>query len=101
VSLIARHSAVAVLTLILMAGLAACGREGPPHPPEGEESNYTFPGFYPNWESTLQPRRSGEQESLTAGEEPEKDPGQPLRPRAGPAFTLEGDGYSRSRSRTY
>ena len=100
-SRVAQRVAMTALTLSLLAGLAACGREGPPHPPEGEEANYTFPGFYPNWESTLQPRRGGDQEGRSAGEEPQKDPGQPLRPRAGPVFTLEGDGYSRSRSRTY
>jgi hypothetical protein len=32
--------------------IAACGRKNPPVPPEGEESRYTFPSFYPS-------RRSG------------------------------------------
>lgn len=96
-----RSPFAALLALVLAAGLGACGREGPPRPPEGEEANFTFPGFYPNWEGTLQPRRSDDDETLSAAEEPQKDPGRPLRKRAGPAFTLEGDGYSRSRSRTY
>lgn len=37
----------AVLSLPLVLGLAACGKKGAPKPPEGQESQYTFPQAYP------------------------------------------------------
>jgi len=39
--------AAAVLALGLVLGLGACGRKNAPVPPEGEESRYTYPSFYP------------------------------------------------------
>ena len=33
--------------------LSGCGKKGPPAPPEGEESSYTYPGTYPNPASVL------------------------------------------------
>ncbi len=37
----------AVLSLPLVLGLAACGKKGAPKPPEGQESQYTYPQAYP------------------------------------------------------
>ena len=31
----------------LLFGVAACGKKGPPRPPEGEASQYRYPQFYP------------------------------------------------------
>ena len=94
-----------ILTLLVVCllsqGLAACGRKGPPVPPEGEEASYTYPGFYPNWDGTLAPRRGGEEEEATKEEQPARDPGRALRKPVAPTFTLEGDGYSRTQTRTY
>jgi hypothetical protein len=39
--------AAAAFALGLVLSLGACGRKNAPVPPEGEESRYTFPGFYP------------------------------------------------------
>ncbi len=41
-----------VILLALATALTACGRKNPPVPPEGEESRYSYPSFYPS-------RRSG------------------------------------------
>ena len=38
---------VALVLTALASGLAGCGRKGPTHAPEGEESAYTYPRFYP------------------------------------------------------
>jgi len=32
----------------LALGLGACGKKGSPKPPEGEESQYTYPQAYPD-----------------------------------------------------
>jgi len=37
----------ASLAASLLFGLAACGKKGSPKPPEGQESEYTFPRSYP------------------------------------------------------
>jgi predicted small lipoprotein YifL len=38
----------AILALVLLApGLSACGKRGALVPPEGEESAYSYPRFYP------------------------------------------------------
>ncbi len=47
VSCAGRRATIVVL-LALATALAACGRKNPPVPPEGEESRYTFPSFYPS-----------------------------------------------------
>ncbi len=44
---IGRQVLRAALALALLAGLGACGKEGRPSPPEGEESRYTYPRVYP------------------------------------------------------
>ncbi len=43
------HSARTALCLLLIAAaaLGACGKKGPLRAPEGEESRYTYPRFYP------------------------------------------------------
>ena len=37
-----------VVLLALATALVACGRKGSPVPPEGEESRYAYPSFYPS-----------------------------------------------------
>ncbi len=56
----------ATLALILVAGLAACGKEGRPSAPEGEESLYTYPQVYPQPASVL----PQEEEALKTGAAP-------------------------------
>lgn len=44
----ARRILVAALAVAaLAAALGACGRRNAPKPPEGRESEYTYPRFYP------------------------------------------------------
>ena len=43
----------AALALALLAGLGACGKEGRPSVPEGEESSYTYPRVYPKPSSVV------------------------------------------------
>ncbi len=45
----------AALALALLAGLGACGKQGRPSAPEGEESRYIFPQVYPKPSSVLPP----------------------------------------------
>lgn len=35
------------LAVPLVLGVAACGKKGSPKPPEGQESDYTYPRPYP------------------------------------------------------
>jgi len=56
----------AALTLALVASLGACGKQGRPTAPEGEESRYTYPQVYPK-PSTVVPQ---EEEATTTGEAP-------------------------------
>lgn len=92
------------LVLTALLATAACGRRGPPVPPEGEEANYTYPQFYPNPEETLRlgrddPRLEEEVESEERASE-EQDYNRILKqPKAG--YRFHGDGYSRSQSLTY
>jgi hypothetical protein len=44
---------LALAAVLLGAGLAGCGKKGGPRPPEGEESQYTHPGVYPDPASVL------------------------------------------------
>lgn len=94
-------AATVALASLLIASLEACGRRGDPHPPEGEEENYNFPAFYPNWEDTLAPRRGDVEETVEAGAEGKEPPPTPLRKKPDTTFRLEDDGYSRSRTTTY
>ena len=48
---------------LLLAGASGCGKRGPPGPPEGEESSYTYPGTYPNPASVLPGSEAEEDES--------------------------------------
>jgi len=41
------------LALALLASLGACGKQGRPGAPEGEESRYTYPRVYPKPASVL------------------------------------------------
>ncbi len=48
---------------LLLAGASGCGKRGPPAPPEGEGSSYTYPGTYPNPASVLPGAKAEEDES--------------------------------------
>lgn len=43
----ARSARTALCLLLAAAALGACGKKGPLRAPEGEESRYTYPRFYP------------------------------------------------------
>lgn len=45
----------------LLAGLTACGKKGSPRPPEGQESEYTYPHAYPA-PATVTPNGAGSEE---------------------------------------
>ncbi len=63
-----RHAALALALLAgLGATLGACGKEGRPSAPEGEESRYIHPQVYPKPSSVVP---LGEEEALTSGEVP-------------------------------
>ncbi len=96
-----RLTTTLALAVLLLGSLEACGRRGDPHPPEGEEANYNFPGFYPNWEGTLAPRRGAVEETDERVGENLKPA--PVLPRRKPdtSFTLENDGFARSRTTVY
>ncbi len=47
------QGAVLVLALALSLGLSACGKENQPSAPEGEESRYIYPQFYPKPSSVI------------------------------------------------
>ena len=62
----------AALALALLAGLGACGKQGRPSAPEGEESRYTYPQVYPKPSSVLPqeeeaPPRTGEAPAHAGG----------------------------------
>ena len=62
----------AALALALLVGLGACGKEGRPGAPEGEESRYTYPQVYPKPSSVLPqeeeaPRKTGEAPAHAGG----------------------------------
>ncbi len=44
---------IALCGLLLAGALSGCGKKGPPGPPEGEESSFTFPRTYPDPASVL------------------------------------------------
>ncbi len=44
---------VALCGLLFAGALSGCGKKGPPAPPEGEESSYTYPHTYPDPASVL------------------------------------------------
>ncbi len=52
---------LALSLILLMSTLAGCGRKGPPVPPEGEASSYTYPQVYPNPASVLPGMEAEEQ----------------------------------------
>ena len=49
----ARTPALLLAALIAAGTLGACGKRNAPSPPEGEESNYTYPQVYPAPETVL------------------------------------------------
>ncbi len=55
------------LALSLSLGLGACGKEGQPSAPEGEEGSYTYPQVYPKPSSVLPEE---EEEAPSTGEAP-------------------------------
>ena len=96
-----RQAASAAVIILLIGSLEACGRRGDPHPPEGEEANYNFPGFYPSWEGTLAPRRGDVEETEEAAGEAKEPPPTPPRRKPDTSFRLEDDGFARSRTTVY
>ena len=91
------------LALVLIAAAAlsisACGKRGSPQPPEGEESQYIFPQFYPNPEETLEVRRDAgftlaTDDEVEAREEEVED-------TIGSEYRLGPDGYNRTRTKVY
>jgi hypothetical protein len=54
-----RAICVCALALGLTGGLAACGKKASPRPPEGQESEYTYPRAYPD-PKTVVPDADGE-----------------------------------------
>ncbi len=48
-----RGLCIALCGLLLAGALSGCGKKGPPGPPEGEESGYTYPQTYPDPASVL------------------------------------------------
>ena len=52
---------------LIAGGLAACGKKNAPSPPEGMESQYTYPQTYPNPGAVL-PQES--EEEVRTGEAP-------------------------------
>jgi len=68
-----RTLAVALTVVVLATVLGACGRRNPPRPPEGRESEYTYPRFYPA-PATVLPAAAGEAGVEVEGEpEPDDD----------------------------
>ncbi len=57
----------AALALALLATLSACGKDGRPSAPEGEESRYIYPRVYPK-PSTVVPLE--DENKLKTGEAP-------------------------------
>ncbi|GAB4228051.1 MAG: hypothetical protein Tsb0032_34710 [Kiloniellaceae bacterium] len=56
----------ATLASGLLFGVAACGKKGSPKPPEGQESEYTYPQAYPA-PATVVPDAEGQ---LEGGNDP-------------------------------
>ncbi len=54
--------AVILAVLALAVGLGACGKKGRLEAPEGEESAYTYPHFYPARSSVVPSGRPGAEE---------------------------------------
>ncbi len=52
--------------LVLVGALAGCGKKGPPGPPEGAASNYTYPKTYPNPASVLPEHEADERKERRA-----------------------------------
>ena len=48
-----RMTSQIALALALLIALGACGKEGRPSAPEGEESSYTYPQVYPKPSSVV------------------------------------------------
>jgi hypothetical protein len=63
--------AAALSVIALTTLLGACGRRNPPRPPEGRESEYTFPRFYPAPATVLPAAPGGARTG--AGDEVEDD----------------------------
>ena len=80
--LLPRLLLIGALSAGLVLGLSACGKRGSPKPPEGQESEYTYPHAYPA-PSTVVPQGTAEDE-----------PSEP-----GPLWILDGD--SRTKTTTY
>ncbi len=78
-----RMRALATAALVLTAlasGLAGCGRKGSMHAPEGEESSYTYPRFYPARDPKAPKAEDPSAEENGLGEEGAADEPVPLAP---------------------
>lgn len=62
---------LAVIASLSALALAACGVEGNPRPPEGEEAQYTYPQAYPAPQSVVP--RSKETKQRRSRLQPRKD----------------------------
>ncbi len=81
--------------ILLLAGavvLGACGKKGRPQPPKGQESEYTYPQFYPAPLPTARRAEAPEEEEEAAPAEPPAVRGRRIAP-----FPLD---YSNTRTRT-
>ncbi len=63
-----RALGILLAAALIAGGLAACGKRNSPSPPEGMESQYTYPRTYPNPGAVL-PQES-EEEEVRTGEAP-------------------------------
>ncbi len=91
-----------VVLLALAAALVACGRKDSPVPPEGEESRYIYPSFYPSGSSGAPIFGS---DPLAADDPVEPPPGRADEPEAeeiprstfgqGPAITPANRDYTK------
>ena len=93
-----RYLAVVLLTAAALS-LAACGKRGNPQPPEGEESQYSYPQFYPNPTDTLEIRRDAGLTLANDGDIEARE--EEVEDTIGSQYRLGTDGYNRTRTRVY
>jgi hypothetical protein len=90
------------LAVVVCLAVSACGRRGNPHPPAGEESQYSYPKFYPNPESTLEVRRSDLAPDTTLATDSEIEAREEeFDSTYGSRYKQSNDGYNRTRTRVY
>lgn len=90
------------LAVVVCLAVSACGRRGSPHPPAGEESQYSFPKFYPSPESTLEVRRTeGAPDTTLATDSEIEAREEEFDSTYGSRYKQSNDGYNRTRTRVY